>query len=59
MKNLYSSIGDGKIVKRHFAKREMLGEFLQQYDFSNTIVLVKGSRGMKMEDFVKIIEEKK
>jgi UDP-N-acetylmuramoyl-tripeptide--D-alanyl-D-alanine ligase len=59
MKNLYSSLGNGKIVKRHFSKREMLGEFLQHYNFSDTIVLVKGSRGMKMEDFAKIIEEKK
>ena len=27
-------------------------DFIKEYDFSGSVVLVKGSRGMKMEDMV-------
>ncbi len=37
--------------------REELRKFLAGFDFSNSVVLVKGSRGMKMEEFAKIISE--
>jgi UDP-N-acetylmuramoyl-tripeptide--D-alanyl-D-alanine ligase len=46
------------VARRHFDSREELKRFLGRYDFLNTAVLVKGSRGMKMEDFVNVIAER-
>jgi len=35
----------------------MLQNYLTKKDFKNSVILVKGSRGMKMEEFTKVIEE--
>lgn len=58
MKHLHSSLQKSKVVSKYFADRKSLAEFVSQYDFTGSVVLVKGSRGMKMEEFVKIIKEK-
>lgn len=55
MKHLHNKIKiSGKEVK-HFENRESLQKFLKNKSFTNSIVLVKGSRGMRMEDFVESI----
>ena len=36
---------------KHFQTRNSLANFLSKEDFSNSVILVKGSRGMKMEEF--------
>ena len=41
------------------ADRESLKKHLQKLEINNSVVLVKGSRGMKMEEFVSIIESTK
>lgn len=56
MKSLAAALKESKVKVRHFAKAESLADFLSKKDFSNSVVLVKGSRGMKMEQFVKVIE---
>ena len=43
-------------VHQHFAERESLKNFLKKFDTNNSAVLVKGSRGMKMEEFVSVLE---
>jgi len=45
-------------VHQHFAERESLKKFLKSLDINESAVLVKGSRGMKMEEFVSILETK-
>jgi UDP-N-acetylmuramoyl-tripeptide--D-alanyl-D-alanine ligase len=45
-------------VHQHFAERELLKDFLKKININNSAVLVKGSRGMKMEEFVSILETK-
>ncbi|MGE5430457.1 MAG: UDP-N-acetylmuramoyl-tripeptide--D-alanyl-D-alanine ligase [Syntrophomonadaceae bacterium] len=59
MMKLNRELQNGKIVKRHFKDRNSLGKFLQSNGFAQSVVLVKGSRGMKMEEFVKILEGRK
>src|SRR5690606_15553991 len=59
MKYLHNSLQKSKVVSKYFADRKSLAEFVSQHDFSGSVILVKGSRGMKMEEFVKIIKEKK
>lgn len=58
MKNLNESLAKTKIAGRHFANRGSLISFLEKLDVSGSVVLVKGSRGMKMEEFVKTFENK-
>jgi len=48
-----------KIINKHFQNRSKLCKFIENSKFENSVVLVKGSRGMKMEEFVKILEAKK
>ena len=56
MKRLNNVLSSSKIETKHFTDREKLKKVLSNFDFSNSVVLVKGSRGMKMEEFVKVIE---
>ncbi len=45
-------------TKKHFSTRKALKEFLKKMELNDSIVLVKGSRGMKMEEFVEILEKR-
>ena len=58
MKNLNSELRKTKIRVKHFRTREELKKEIINREFSKSVMLVKGSRGMRMEDFVKIIEGK-
>jgi UDP-N-acetylmuramoyl-tripeptide--D-alanyl-D-alanine ligase len=59
MKNLNARLDVKKITNRHFRTRKSLGAFLKTMQLNDSAVLVKGSRGMKMEEFVKILAGKK
>jgi UDP-N-acetylmuramoyl-tripeptide--D-alanyl-D-alanine ligase len=58
MKYLNEVVSKNVTNARHFSKRSALIEFLKNHDLSESVVLFKGSRGMKMEKFVCVIEEK-
>lgn len=58
MKNVSAKLKNRKIIHKHFSQRTKLAEFLIKSDLTNSVILIKGSRGMKMEDFVKLIEER-
>jgi UDP-N-acetylmuramoyl-tripeptide--D-alanyl-D-alanine ligase len=56
MKHLSLLLKNSNIKIKHFNSRNALKSFLLENTFTNSAVLVKGSRGMKMEEFVQIIE---
>jgi UDP-N-acetylmuramoyl-tripeptide--D-alanyl-D-alanine ligase len=58
MKHLSAVLEGKKINSKHFSTRRQLKTYIEKNDFSNQVILVKGSRGMKMEDFVEQIREK-
>ncbi len=58
MKNLYSELRKTKICVKHFITRDKLKKEILNCELSKSAVLVKGSRGMKMEEFVTVIEGK-
>ncbi len=58
MMNLDAEMKKAQMDSIHFDDRAEMTKFLSGFDFSNSVVLVKGSRGMKMEDFSKVIEDK-
>lgn len=59
MKHLQNELDRQKVVSRHFDLRQELKEFLKEKEFTDSVVLVKGSRGMKMEEFVEVLEARK
>jgi len=58
MKYLYEKFYEDKIIAKHFTKRKMLLGFIKKLDLNNSIILVKGSRGMRMEEFLSEIKIK-
>ncbi|GAB1443864.1 UDP-N-acetylmuramoyl-tripeptide--D-alanyl-D-alanine ligase [Ignavibacteriales bacterium] len=58
MRHLYNALKGSKITAEHFKSKDYLIESLSKYDFRNSLVLVKGSRGMEMETIVKFLKEK-
>ena len=58
MKNLHEELKKMETESRYFNSRKKLNSFLTGQDLSDSVILIKGSRGMKMEEFVKTIEEK-
>ncbi|MDP2364793.1 MAG: UDP-N-acetylmuramoyl-tripeptide--D-alanyl-D-alanine ligase [Ignavibacteria bacterium] len=59
MKFMNKKLNDKTKVHQHHSDRESLKKLLQKFDIKNSVVLVKGSRGMKMEEFVSVIESTK
>jgi UDP-N-acetylmuramoyl-tripeptide--D-alanyl-D-alanine ligase len=58
MKHFVNSLKESGIRCKHFTKRELLEQFLIDQNFDNSVILLKGSRGMKMEEFLKFFEGK-
>ena len=58
MKNLYNELRDGNVIVKYFSNRNNLKRYLLNNAYKNSVLLIKGSRGMKMEEFVKVIEDK-
>ncbi len=50
MKSLFNAV-KGRIDVVYFSNRDRLKKTLQTFNISRSVVLVKGSRGMKMEEF--------
>jgi UDP-N-acetylmuramoyl-tripeptide--D-alanyl-D-alanine ligase len=55
--NIYENLKNTGTEARHFISRASLKRFLGRQKFEDSVVLVKGSRGMKMEEFLTIIED--
>lgn len=58
MKHLYAELKKQGITAAHFATKEKMIEMLANYDLRNSLILVKGSRGMQMEVIVNYLKEK-
>jgi len=46
------------VNKKHFTSRKQLKKFIEEMELDDSIILVKGSRGMRMEEFVEILEKR-
>ena len=58
MRSLADKLKNGKRFVKHFSNKEKLDAYINEMDFDKAVILVKGSRGMKMEEFVKKIEDR-
>ncbi|MCF6268293.1 MAG: UDP-N-acetylmuramoyl-tripeptide--D-alanyl-D-alanine ligase [Melioribacteraceae bacterium] len=58
MENLSNALQNKKVNSKHFATRRLLKVFIDENNFDNQIILIKGSRGMQMEEFVEQIRSK-
>ena len=52
MKYLIRKLEDKVLIKNHFKDRNQLINFIRNLNMNDSAILVKGSRGMKMEEFV-------
>jgi UDP-N-acetylmuramoyl-tripeptide--D-alanyl-D-alanine ligase len=57
MRSLFRELKKYYVPVWHFSDRQSLIDNIAETDFLNSVVLVKGSRGMKMEDAVNILLE--
>ena len=58
MKYLSKKIKSTNLTSRHFMQRSHLKNFINGLNIDDSVILVKGSRGMKMEEFVSAIKRK-
>lgn len=58
MKFLSNELKGKKIYARHFSRRDSLIKFIRSSNLNDSVILVKGSRGMKMEEFLNEIKFK-
>jgi UDP-N-acetylmuramoyl-tripeptide--D-alanyl-D-alanine ligase len=58
MKYLHQLLKDDKIIAKHLTKRKMLLSLIKKINLDDSVILVKGSRGMKMEEFLSEIKTK-
>ncbi|NMB82651.1 MAG: hypothetical protein GYA14_12625, partial [Ignavibacteria bacterium] len=58
MSILTKEVRKKNIKSIHFHLREALSLYLKYEEIENSVILVKGSRGMKMEEFVNILEKR-
>lgn len=58
MQHLVKELRKKNIKSIHFFVREALSLYMQYEEIENSVILVKGSRGMKMEEFVNILEKR-
>ncbi len=58
MKALHEKLISKKLITKHFRTRKSLQKFINNYNPQNTVILVKGSRGMRMEEFANAILSK-
>ena len=56
MKYLHKELQRKKVRSIHFHTRDELSLYLRYEDIDKSVILVKGSRGMKMEEFSNILE---
>lgn len=58
MKFLSKKIKQMNVTSKHFTQRSHLENFINELIVYDSVILVKGSRGMKMEEFVSSIKRK-
>lgn len=58
MKYLYDKLRDDKIFAKHFNSRNALLSFIKKLNLDDSVILIKGSRGMRMEEFLSEIKTK-
>jgi len=58
MLQLHKKLEKMKIDSTHFRQRKSLLNFINEMELNDSVIVVKGSRGMKMEEFVEAIENR-
>lgn len=58
MNYFFKKLRNHTAVIEHFETRDLLKKYLRKLNLHNSVILVKGSRGMKMEEFVSLIESR-
>ncbi len=57
-KEITDAIENKRINRKHFSSKTALKKYLDKMDLRKTVILVKGSRGMKLEEITQYLEER-
>lgn len=57
-KHLFSELNKSVGEKKHFTQRDKMIEFINEMDLSDSVILVKGSRYMQMEELVEVLKKR-
>ncbi len=55
---IFNSIIDRAKLKKHFTSKRKLISYLSKKNFNETVILIKGSRGMRLEEVTQFLEER-
>ena len=58
MKYFSNSLKNSGVQIEHFESRELLKRRLKKINLHGSVILIKGSRGMKMEEFISVLESR-
>jgi len=58
MNYLHKKFDQKNLLAKHFTMREVLKSYIKNMNFDDSVILVKGSRGMRMEEFISEIKNK-
>ena len=58
MKYFHERLNERNISCEHFTRRDQLKKYINGKDLGDSVILVKGSRGMKMEEFADVIRSR-
>ncbi|MFN3872008.1 MAG: UDP-N-acetylmuramoyl-tripeptide--D-alanyl-D-alanine ligase [Ignavibacterium sp.] len=56
--NTHNALNGRVPIKKHFKEKSFLIKEMKKSDLKKSVILIKGSRGMKMEDIYSALEEK-
>ena len=58
MNYLHKRFDQKNLFAKHFTNRSVLMDYIKNLNFDDAVILVKGSRGMRMEEFISEIKNK-
>jgi len=58
MNYLHKRFDQKNLFAKHFTNRNVLMDYIKNLNFDDAVILVKGSRGMRMEEFISEIKNK-
>ena len=58
MNYLHKRFDQENLFAKHFTNRSVLMDYIKNLNFDDAVILVKGSRGMRMEEFISEIKNK-
>jgi len=57
-KEIFNAINDDSKIRKHFSSKSELKNYLDEIKFDRSVILIKGSRGMQLEEITEFFDER-